>query len=471
MSDTPTGRNPTSAILSIVVLSGFLSGYDYTALNVVVPTLAKHFDTSFSIASWVLLSFAIVFVAFAIPATSLIGAFGLRRMMLTGFSVFAVGSLLCSLSDTIYELAAFRGLQALGGSILFISSPALVRLRIPRNARGKSYGFVALAPSIGMCVGPSIGALLISKFGWPSIFVLNLPICALGLALTFRFVRDEADSDRRPKVDVLGSTSIFVGLSALVLAVNQGSELGWTSAWILAGFGTACAGLAIFVRYELSTDKAALDLRLLAERIFGTGALSAFLQMFVVGGIMFTFPIYLELGKGLPTTHAGYLITVQSLALIVISLASGPINEHVNSLRICRIALCLLTLTMIVLSQDFRLGTVYLAGTSLALLGLSKGLFAPAILKATLDDIPESWALNASGLISTIRVLGQLLGIVVFETILSATVGADTTSFAQGTVHAAEFRSIFWVAIGLSVLPFLPLMLRTTGKRPSHPGG
>lgn len=466
----PKPTSSTNTILGVVILAGFLSGYDYTALNVVVPTLAEQFAASFSITSWVLLAFALVFVAFAIPATNLIGVFGLRRMILAGFSLFAIGSVLCALSTNIFALSAFRGAQALGGSLLFVASPALVRLKIPVQARGRAYGFVALAPAIGMCAGPSIGATLISEFGWQWVFFLNIPVCILGFVLVFFCVHDQPSSQRRSRIDYWGSATSFVGLAALVFAINQGTEQGWTSIWIMSCFVLSFACFSAFACYELRSEHPAINIRLFINPTFGLGALSAFLQMFVVGGLMFILPIYLELGKGLSTTSAGYLLTFQSLALIVVSLTSGLLSERRSSTQICRIGIYALVVTMVLLLQDYRFAGVYLMAVALILLGLSKGLFAPALLKSTLDKVPEIEAQSASGLISTIRVLGQLMGIVVFETILSGTAGTNAASLAEGKINVMDFQPIFWVSLGLSCLPLLPLIFQTRNTQFKHPG-
>ena len=290
--ETPAQNH--AGLLVIITLSGFLTGFDYTALNIAIPTLGQEFQSTYSTTSWVLLAYALIFTSFAMPAGNLIRLFGARKLLMIGFLIYAVGSACCALAPGIIPLALFRALQGVGGVILFVSGPALVRLHMGEDARGRGYGIAALAPTIGIFSGPALGAFILSELSWRWIFVVNLPICLVGIAIVALMPQLRATNPIEKQFDIAGSLLLLCGLGLLVFALNRGTELGWGSSYILAAFAISAGSMVAFAFWELRSARAAFDVQLLKIAVFRYGAFAIFLYLFLYGGLSFTFPIFLN---------------------------------------------------------------------------------------------------------------------------------------------------------------------------------
>ena len=170
---------PGLIVLILIVNGGFLGGYDFTALTIAIPSLTGAFQTSLSLASWVLLAYALVFAGFALPAANLLAVFGLKRVLALAYGTFALAALLAGLAEGLLWLCLLRGLQALGAAVFF-------RRRFGDGAAFGAGGLAcaslslrAIAPTLGMAFGSALGGLVTAGWGWPWILFLNLPFCLL----------------------------------------------------------------------------------------------------------------------------------------------------------------------------------------------------------------------------------------------------------------------------------------------------
>lgn len=442
------------ALLVVISLSGFLTGFDYTALNIAIPELAHGFQSTYSITSWVLLAYALVFTAFAMPAGNLIGLFGARRLLTTGFLIYAIGSILCVFATGILPLIGFRIIQGIGGVILFVSGPALVRLHMGHETRGFGYSIAALAPTIGIFSGPALGSFILSEFGWRWIFALNMPICVAGIVIVASISGIRAPR-RAPKrhIDTLGSLLLFGGLGALVLALNQGTELGWTSHLILIAFGIAICCLSAFITWELYSPQAAFDLRLLTNAVFCFGALAVFLYLLMYGGLNFSFPIYLNQIKDLSIATTGRVMAFQPLTILGMTFAVGAISGVLSSRKRIGLGVSLMLVSMTLALQDDRATGLWLMVLVFITMGMAQSFFLPAVLEITLEAVAEDRAAQASGVLTTLRAMGQMLGVVVFETVLSNQVGINNAEVTPTQDDHNSFLRIFWLAA------FVPLFI------------
>ncbi|MEM8562494.1 MAG: MFS transporter [Pseudomonadota bacterium] len=442
-----------STLLVVISLSGFLTGFDYTALNVAIPELSQLFHSSYSITSWVLLAYALVFVSFSMPAGNLMTLFGVRALLYVGFAVYAIGSVLCGIAPNIYILIAARALQAIGGAILFVSGPALVRTQLPKQDRGHGYGVAALAPTIGVFAGPALGALVITELGWRWIFAINLPVCALGILLINGL---ESTSNRhaaeKQKLDVPGALLLFVALVCFVLAVNQGTELGWTNPIILAMCCLSAVCITGFIYWELNSEDASMDIRLLLERPFLIGSLAVFLFLMLYGGLNFSMPIFLNQIKGLATGSVGLVMAIQPMVVLIMTLFAGWLAKAIAVDARAKMGFALLLIALLLALEDHLTTGILLIACVLFLFGLGQSLFLASTIEMTLEQIDEGRAARANGLLSTLRTLGQLIGVVMFETLLSESVGANNIQVTPTQGDHYDFRSIFWFALSVSVM-------------------
>ncbi len=461
---TPLLRS--SAPLAVPWLGAFLVSLDVSALNIALPTISSHFRVDLSATSWAALAYLLMLVG-STPAVGVISErYGYRRIWFVGFSLFVVGSVCCALSDGIVLLSLSRGVQGIGGSVLYVMGPATIRRVLPEEDHSRAFGIYATAFSAGICLGPAVGGFVTGHLGWQWIFLMNVPICAAGIASLGALPSGENGHRRPERFDLAGTLLSFVGLAALIVGLNRGSEMGWTSPAVLGCFGVAVLSLAAFVRRELRFPSPALDLRLLGNAAFGLGNLSFMLYLFVFGGAMFLIPFQLEWFRGLSTHAAGLVIMIQPLSLILVATQAGRLSKRLSANRMRILGGLVMAVSVALLGNLSRTAPTEVFCLALAVMGIGAGLYVPKNMETIMESVAVDRAGSASSLTSIVRSVAQLLGILVFETIFSEFVGLSQvgghTSVSQSPASldtlGYAFNLVFWIGTAtalLSVVPFI----------------
>jgi len=237
---------------------------DVTIVNVALPDMARQLHTTFGDLQWVIDLYALVLGALVLTVGSVADRFGRRRLYLIGLVVFAASSLACGLAPNVGMLIAARGVQGLGAAAMFATTVALISSMYSGRDRGVAFGTWGAINGAASAAGPIIGGLLTAHFGWRLIFLVNLPVSVVAVALTLAVVAESRDPQPR-RVDLAGMVSFTVFAGALTYALIRG---GWTSAETLALLAAAAAALAAFVLAERIVSEPMLDLSLLRNGQF-----------------------------------------------------------------------------------------------------------------------------------------------------------------------------------------------------------
>lgn len=414
-------RSQYHPILLTAWLGAFLAGFDFAALYVAIPVIANEFNIGLSATSWVVLIYTLVFVGFTIPVGTLGTRYGIKRMMIAGFVIFGALSVVCALSTNIQMLAAARTLQALGGSILYVLGPAILRSMIPHDKQDRAFGLFAFAPYVGISLGPGLGGLITFYLGWNWIFLVNVPVCLVGL-LALRSMpapSDQQSGAPDKPLDIGGSLLGFVFLACLVFAFNQGREWGWGSPVIVVCLVASVAVFVAFIWWEMRSDNSAIDLSLFGRRVFGLSLLTIFLILFVSAGAQFLFPIHAEWLLGLSVHHAGFLLMAMPAGLAISSLQSDRFSKHFHIRDLCMTGLFIAAIGIAIYAFGGQLLPVWIYAVALAVFGFGIGMHYPHMMRLAMQSTPLEKSVETSTAMSSLRSVSQLLGIVVFETLFS----------------------------------------------------
>ena len=304
-------------VLAAVGTGTFMSALDGSVVNSILPLLRTTLETDVATIEWVVTVYLLVVSGLLLGFGRLGDLRGHKSVYITGLVGFVTSSALCGLSPSVAWLIGARGVQAISAAMLFANSPAILTSTFPGKQRGQALGLQALMTYLGLTTGPSLGGLLAQHVGWRSVFYINVPVGAVALFLSGRFIERDAPQRDRPPFDTKGAALFFLGLLALLVALNKGHAWGWTSPWVFALVFCSAALLFAFVRREKRVAHPMLDLRLFARRAFSSATVSAILNYVCVYGIVFLVPFYLIQGRGLKTGQAGALLTAQPLAMMV----------------------------------------------------------------------------------------------------------------------------------------------------------
>ena len=398
-------------VLAAVGTGTFMSALDGSVVNSILPLLRTTLETDVATIEWVVTVYLLVVSGLLLGFGRLGDLRGHKRVYMTGLVGFVMSSALCGLSPSVAWLIGARGVQAISAAMLFANSPAILTSTFPGKQRGQALGLQALMTYLGLTTGPSLGGLLAQHVGWRSVFYINVPVGAVALFLSGRFIERDAPQRDRPPFDTKGAALFFLGLLALLVALNKGHAWGWTSPWVFALVFCSAALLFAFVRREKRVAHPMLDLRLFARRAFSSATVSAILNYVCVYGIVFLVPFYLIQGRGLKTGQAGALLTAQPLAMMVSAPISGTLSDRIG-VRIPAVAgMAVLACGLFLLSRVGEDTPLVQVEMMLAVCGLGTGTFIAPNNSGLMGAAPADKQGIAAGVLATARNAGMVLGV------------------------------------------------------------
>lgn len=256
----------------------FMIFLDALIVNVALPDIQRSFAVGEDGLQWVVASYSLGMAVFIMSAATLADLDGRRRWYLIGVSLFTLGSIACGLAPSIAVLTTARGAQGLGAAAVSVTSLALVSAAFPEaKEKARAIGIWTAIASIGTTTGPTLGGLLVDQWGWRSIFYVNLPMGALVLFLTLCYV-EESCNERARRFDLSGQLLFIVAVGALVYAVIEGPQIGWTSVQTIVMLWTAAVGCALFVWLERRSSNPMMDLTLFRDTSYALAMASGIMS-------------------------------------------------------------------------------------------------------------------------------------------------------------------------------------------------
>ena len=413
---SPHGR---TVILSTCCLSIFVAGLDVTIVNVALPSIQRAMNAQVSGLQWAVDAYTLVIACLLILSGSLADRFGRRRVFQTGLVLFSLGSLLCSVAPSLGALIAFRALQAVGGSMLNPVAMSIIATTFTEPAaRARAVGAWGAVAGLSLASGPVLGGVLVSDLGWRSIFWINVPIGALAVYLTQRFV-PESKAARGKGFDPIGQLLVVTLLGPLTAAVIEGPRYGWGSPLIIALFALSAASAFALVTVEPRRSDPLVDIRFFHSPAFSGAALIGVVALMPLGGFLFLNTLYLQDVRGYSPLRAGVLSIPVAAALAVFSAVSGRIVAS----RGPRPALVLAGL-LLAAGTGLMIGTGRGTADWYLLLcyfvfGSGAGLISTPITNTALSGLPRDQAGVAGAIASTCRQTGAAIGVAVCGSIVA----------------------------------------------------
>jgi len=407
-----TNNNKWLAI-SGVAMGVFMATLDASIVNISLPTLIEYFDTSFATIQWVVLSYGLVVTSLILSFARLGDMRNKKPIYLSGMMLFTISSLLCALAPRVEWLIGFRALQGLGATMMQALGMAIITEVFPARERGMALGITGAVVSTGIAIGPPLGGILISAFGWQSVFLVNIPIGIIAALVVLRFIPDLVPHNPHQRFDVPGAAVLLVLLSCYALGMTTGQAQGFGSSATLAMLGMAGVLLAALLWIENHSPHPMIDLKIFKTRLFGVSLMMGFLVFIVLAG-GFVMPFFLELVLGLSTGTAGWLLMAQPVAMGVVAPLAGSLSDRYGSRLISLIGLVVIVIGCILMSTLHADVTPLGFLLRIAPLGLGMGMFQSPNNSAVMGSVQRERLGIASGLLVLSRTLGQSTGLPLF---------------------------------------------------------
>lgn len=433
---------PKSKIIQIMIavaVGTFMGPLDSSVVNIALPKITSGFNTTLATAQWVVMAYLLIISSLLLTFGRLGDMLGHKKIYISGFVIFTVGSLLCGMAPSISALIGFRVVQAVGAGMLMSMGPAIITDITPPKERGKYMGVIAVSVSIALSTGPVLGGFLTDKFGWPSIFFINVPVGIIATILAQRVIPKTGGHDAQP-FDVKGAVMFFIALTGILLPLSYTERFGWSNPYLLAGLFVGVLLLVMFVFMEKRIKHPMIDLSLFNNRLFSMANLSALLNYIALFSTVLIMPFYLQQLRGMPPSKAGLLLIPMPLTTMLVAPISGSISDRVDSRYISSLGMLIVTIGMGVLSNlkvDSSHLTIIIA---LVIVGLGSGMFQTPNNSAVMGSVPPNRRGIASGLLACMRNVGMVLGVAISGAVFTNHLSYLTARFASQGLSGVELK-------------------------------
>lgn len=484
---------------------------DASIVNVGLPFLASALGMHLLRAEWVVTAYFLVITVLLLVWGRLGDLVGHRSVYLGGFAVFALGSLTCGLAPSGGALIGARVVQALGAGMMMAVGPALVARAFPPGRRGQALGIIGMVVAAALAVGPPLGGFLVERWGWRSLFLVNLPVAALGIAWGRKVLplgsggriseaTPGAAASAAPgaglggsgagnplslsaRFDWAGAALLAGGLLAALLFLSEGQRWGWSSGpslVLLLGGGSL---LLFFFLRQWQAKEPMLDLGLFRSRTFSGATSAALLNFMGQSSVLFLLPFYLREVRGLEGQEIGLLLLPAPLAVLVVAPIAGTLADRVGARPLSFLGQGLIALDLFLLG---RLAGAPLWQLALLLgsIGVGGGLFQPSNNTAIMNSVPFERLGTASGMLATVRNLGMSIGVAVAAAILESRrrfwlgalgpgaveAGSRAAEVARQQAFSAAFSEALAVAGVFALLGTIVTLIRGREEMIPQPG-
>src|SRR4029079_15158793 len=397
--------------LAAVSFGLFMIMLDNTIVNVALPTIQSSLDLKISELEWVVTGYALTFGAFMLTGGKLADLLGRRRIFVIGLIIFTGSSLACGLAGGATVLIGARVVQGLGAAMM---NPATLSINVatfPARQRGTAIGIWAGVSALALAIGPLLGGIITERINWSWIFFINVPVGVLGVVAAYLFVDESRDTSTEQRPDVPGLVTSTLGLFALIYALIEANEYGWTSARILIAFGVALVSLTAFVLLERHQRLPMLELSLFRNKGFSGANAVMLLVGLAMFGIFFYVSLYVQQILGYSAIQAGASFLPWTLLIILLAPQAGRLSDRVGPRPFVAGGMAVLTGSMIWFSQLGAHATFWglLPGMLLGGVGMSSAM-APVTAAAMASVRPDKAGRGPGGADSTAQTPRSLQG-------------------------------------------------------------
>ena len=440
-------RNPWLVLL-VLCTAIFMLLLDTTIVNVAQRKIQVDLNASLTQIQWVLNSYILTYAVLLLSFGRMGDVFGRKRLFMLGMAIFTAASALCAASNAIGEglnisgvnvLIWSRVLQGFGGAFMMPQTLSLLTVVFPPEKRGAAMGIWGGIVALGAVIGPIVGGLIVTNYAWEWVFLINVPIGIASILATMVIVPESVDPTASKRIDWAGLLLSGFGIFALVYAMIEAPKVGWMSLETILLSVIGAALLVAFVMWERRANDPMMKIELFAIRNFWAGNIISLIVAFGMLGIFFPMTLFLQGALGFSPIRAGLTMTPMSIMIMVSAPFAGRLTDRVGARWILVTGLTLMTsgvffiVTRISLDTDWQalLPALLVTGTGMGL------TFAP-MTTAVMAEVPQRIAGSASGILNTMRNIGQVMGIAVLGSVLSSRVAAHAGDQLNGLAISSE---------------------------------
>jgi EmrB/QacA subfamily drug resistance transporter len=428
--------------LFAVAMTSFLTPFNISSVNIALPAIGKEFSMDAVSLGWVSMAYLLASAMFLVPIGKIADIYGRKKLFIIGIALFSAASTSTVLCTSGRMLIGFQVFQGIGTAMIYGTGTALLTSVFPAQERGKTLGISVTATYLGLSLGPFLGGLLTSQFGWRTIFLVNVPFGLTAIILVSLRLKGEWAEAKGEKIDVTGSIIYCLGLVAIMYGFSSFARFPAvvsTSLILVGGFG-----ILAFVRWEMKLRNPVLDINLFrGNRAFLLSNLAALINYSATFAITFLLSLYLQYIKRLDPQSAGTILVFQPMVMAMGSPFAGRLSDRIEPRIVASLGMALTAIGLFFLAflhKNTALGVVI---ADLVLLGLGFALFSSPNTNAVMSSVEKRFYGVASGILATMRLSGQTFSMGIAILIFAIHIGHAQITPDSYPLFLKSMRSAF----------------------------
>lgn len=422
-------------ILAIVVMQPFMACLDGSIVNVALPFMSKKLNVSMASIEWVVTSYLIIISATILIFGRIGDIKGKTTVFKYGLIIFAFGSLLCGISNSLNFLVLSRIVQAIGAAMTMATNQGIITQIFPGNERGRALGISGTFVALGTLVGPPLGGFIISILSWHYIFLINIPVGIITFIFAIKIL-PKSSKAKKESLDIKGAVLFFIFVVTLFGAMIIGQQTGYGNAYIIISIIISIVSFILFVLAQNRSSEPLLDFSIFKNRVFSINVLCAFISFTALSCVNIIHPFYLQDVLKYSPAKTGMIMTVYPLTLSLVAPISGYLSDKIGSKILTLSGLIFVTIGFAFMSNLKEVSSVYAIVISVAILGMGNGLFQSPNNSLVMSTVPKHKLGIAGSVNALVRNLGFVFGVSASTSILynrmSYKIGYKVLSYVPG---------------------------------------
>jgi EmrB/QacA subfamily drug resistance transporter len=444
------------AVAFVVNLGAFLTPFMAASLNLGLPAMGRELHMSATTLSWVASAYLLSAAVFTVPFGRIADIYGRRRILLYGNALFALFSLLAVFATSAAMMLTIRALQGLAGAMLFSTGTALLTSVFPPGDRGRVLGNSVTAVYLGLALGPFAGGFLTQHFGWRGIFVVNFLLGVVLVVAVLVRLRGEWAEARGESFDTIGA--LIYGATLVALMVGF-SRLSTATGICLVSLGLI--GLGVFIAWENRSRSPVLDISLFRTNpVFAFSSLAALIHYSATFAVTFVLSLYLQSAKGLSPQQAGLVLFAQPAMMALFSPLAGRLSDRIEPRVLASLGMSLTAVGIFLLSFLHAETSTTLVAADLVLLGIGFAFFSSPNANAVMSSLDKRHLGVGSGILGTMRLLGQNLSMGMVMMVLALYLGSRPVNLGTQVEFMRSLHLVFRIFSLLGVVGVFASLVR-----------
>ncbi|MEN6397012.1 MAG: DHA2 family efflux MFS transporter permease subunit [Methanoregula sp.] len=449
-------------ILLTVILGTFLGRLDQTVVSLALPSIMEDFNILTSEAGWIATAYILANAVF-VPVWGKLGdTIGRKKVYVWGFSIFILGSILAGFAWDLSSMIVFRIIQAIASSADYPTAMAIIAVTFhDGRERAQALGIWSSAFAASAVFGPLIGGPLIDSFGWRSVFMINLPVGLIGLAMALAFIPESVSEKKSVSFDWFGAITLGIALSLLIFGLDRSYDWGWTSLPIVLCFAGSGLFLYIFYLIDSRHPEPMIDFKYLKIPAFFYTLVNNFVVFLGLMGGIFLIPIFDQVFLGYNATETGFQFMPMAFCMILAAPLGASLVGKIQPRHVIAASTFVAGIGMyLFIGLDVRSSTLdILIPISIMAFGMGFGMSQRTGIIAAI--VPHDEIGSASAVLALVRNIAGAFGIAIFTTLLNDSTENNLIALSANTVVNIHTPAVLQLVSGLMYLDAQILAYRT----------